>query len=127
MLEYSAAMKAPTLSEALYDYLSSPDYEPQEMVDIARGMGLHPSQRSELKALLAEGVRKGNLIKQRKSLYILRKLQGEPLTGRISQRGSRLFFVADAGSARQLQALRPGGGCGGTAGKSLPQPRRHGW
>ena len=108
MLEYAAAMKAPTISEALYDYLSSPDYEPQEMVDIARGMGLHPSQRSELKAALAEGLRKGNLMKLRKSLYVLRKLQGEPLTGRISQRGSRLFFVADAGSARQLQALRPG-------------------
>ena len=112
MLEYAAAMKAPTLSEALYDYLSSPDYEPQEMVDIARGMGLHPSQRSELKAALAEGLRKGNLMKLRKSLYVLRKLQGEPLTGRISQRGSRLFFVADAGSARQLQALRPGADVG---------------
>lgn len=112
VLEYAAAMKAPTLSEALYDYLSSPDYEPQEMVDIARGMGLHPSQRSELKAALAEGLRKGNLMKLRKSLYVLRKLQGEPLTGRISQRGSRLFFVADAGSARQLQALRPGADVG---------------
>ena len=112
VLEYAAAMKAPTLSEALYDYLSSPDYEPQEMVDIARGMGLHPSQRSELKAALAEGLRKGNLMKLRKSLYVPRKLQGEPLTGRISQRGSRLFFVADAGSARQLQALRPGADVG---------------
>lgn len=112
VLEYATAMKAPTLSEALYDYLSSPDYEPQEMVDIARGMGLHPSQRSELKAALAEGLRKGNLMKLRKSLYVLRKLQGEPLTGRISQRGSRLFFVADAGSARQLQALRPGADVG---------------
>lgn len=112
VLEYAAAMKAPTLSEALYDYLSSPDYEPQEMVDIARGMGLHPSQRSELKSALAEGLRKGNLMKLRKSLYVLRKLQGEPLTGRISQRGSRLFFVADAGSARQLQALRPGADVG---------------
>ena len=112
VLEYAAAMKATTLSEALYDYLSSPDYEPQEMVDIARGMGLHPSQRSELKAALAEGLRKGNLMKLRKSLYVLRKLQGEPLTGRISQRGSRLFFVADAGSARQLQALRPGADVG---------------
>lgn len=112
VLEYAAAMKAPTLSEALYDYLSSPDYEPQEMVDIARGMGLHPSQRNELKSALAEGLRKGNLMKLRKSLYVLRKLQGEPLTGRISQRGSRLFFVADAGSARQLQALRPGADVG---------------
>lgn len=108
VLEYAAAMKVPTLSEALYEYLSSPDYEPQEMVDIARGMGLHPSQRSELKAVLAEGIRKGNLLKLRKSLYVLRKLQGGTLTGRISQRGSRLFFVADAESARQLQALRPG-------------------
>ena len=112
VLEYAAAMKAPTISEALYDYLSSPDYEPQEMVDIARGMGLHPSQRSELKAALAEGLRKGNLLKLRKSLYVLRKLQGVPLTGRISQRGSRLFFVADAESARQLQALRPGADVG---------------
>ncbi len=96
------------LTEALYDYLSSPGYEPQEMVDIARGMGLPPQQRHELKAVLAEGVKKGNLMKLRKSLYVLRKLQGGPLTGRISQRGSRLFYVPDAASARQLAALRPG-------------------
>ena len=101
-------MMAGNLSEALYDYLSSPGYEPQEMVDIARGMGLPPQQRHELKAALAEGLKKGNLIKLRKSLYVLRKLQGGPLTGRISQRGSRLFYVPDASSARQLAALRPG-------------------
>lgn len=101
-------MMAPTLTEALYEYLSAPGYEPQEMVEIARGMGLHPSQRSELKAVLAEGLRKGNLIKLRKSLYVLRKLQGGALTGRISQRGSRLFFVPDAEAAQQLRALRPG-------------------
>ena len=94
-------MMAGNLSEALYDYLSSPGYEPQEMVDIARGMGLPPQQRHELKAALAEGVKKGNLIKLRKSLYVLRKLQGGSLTGRISQRGSRLFYVPDASSARQ--------------------------
>ena len=96
------------LTEALYDYLSSPGYEPQEMVDIARGMGLPPSQRHELKAALAEGLKKGQLLKLRKSLYVLRKLQGGPLTGRISQRGSRLFYVPDPASAHQLAALRPG-------------------
>ena len=101
-------MSLPTLSEALYDYLSAPGYEPQEMVDIARGMGLHPGQRSELKAVLAEGVRKGTLLRLRKSLYVLRKLQGGPLTGQISQRGGRLFYVPDAASAQQLSALRPG-------------------
>ena len=96
------------LSEALYDYLSSPGYEPPERVDIARGMGLPPHQRHELKAALAEGLKKGHLLKLRKSLYVLRKLQGGPLTGRISQRGSRLFYVPDAASASQLAALRPG-------------------
>lgn len=101
-------MALSTLSEALYDYLSAPGYEPQEMVDIARGMGLHPAQRSELKAALAEGVRKGNLMKLRKSLYVLRKLQGEALSGRISQRGNRLYYVPDAASAARLSALRPG-------------------
>ena len=97
-----------SLSEALYEYLSAPGYEPQEMVDIARGMGLPPSQRSELKTVLANGVKKGQLMKLRKSLYVLRKLQGGPLTGRISQRGSKLFYVPDSESARQLSTLRPG-------------------
>ena len=101
-------MTAQDLKESLYEYMASPGYEPQEMVDIARGMGLHPSQRSELKATLAEGVRKGHLLKLRKSLYVLRKLQGGPLTGRISRRGSRLFYVPDSESAKQLAALRPG-------------------
>lgn len=101
-------MTAQDLKESLYEYMASPGYEPQEMVDIARGMGLHPSQRSELKAVLAEGVRKGHLLKLRKSLYVLRKLQGASLTGRISRRGSRLFYVPDSESARQLAALRPG-------------------
>ena len=96
------------LSDDLYDYLSAPGYEPQEMVDIARGMGLPPDRRHELKSALAEGVKKGQLLKLRKSLYVLRKLQGGPLTGRISQRGSKLFYVPDAASARQLAALRPG-------------------
>lgn len=105
-------MSLPTLSEALYDYLSAPGYDPQEMVDIARGMGLHPGQRSELKAVLAEGVRKGSLLRLRKSLYVLRKLQGGPLTGQISQRGGRLFYVPDTASAQQLSALRPGGEVG---------------
>lgn len=49
------------------------------MVDIAKGIGLHPSQRSELKALLAEWLHQGKLLKLRKSLYMLRKLQGESL------------------------------------------------
>lgn len=102
-------MALPTLSDALYDYLSSPGYTPQEMADIARGMGLLPHQRSELKALLAEGVRKGSLYKLRKSLYVLRKLQGEPLKGTVAQRGSRLFFIPDAESANKVAALQPGG------------------
>ena len=112
MLVYVRIMSLPSLSEALYDYLSAPGYEPQEMVDIARGMGLHPGQRSELKAVLTEGVRKGTLLRLRKSLYVLRKLQGESLTGHIAQRGERLFYVPDADSARQLAALRPGGDLG---------------
>lgn len=112
MLVYVRIMSLPSLSEALYDYLSAPGYEPQEMVDIARGMGLHPGQRSELKAVLTEGVRKGTLLRLRKSLYVLRKLQGESLTGHIAQRGERLFYVPDADSARQLAALRPGGELG---------------
>lgn len=97
-----------TLSEALYAYLSTPGYEPQEMVDIARGMGVPPARRSELKALLAEEVRKGNLLKLRKSLYVLRRLQSGTLTGRISRRGERIFYVPDERSAAQLAALRPG-------------------
>ena len=105
-------MSLSTLSEALYDYLSAPGYEPQEMVDIAKGMGIPPSRRSELKAILAEGVKNGNLLRLRKSLYVLRRLQGGPLTGHVSQRGSRLFYVPDADSARQLSALRPGGDVG---------------
>ncbi|MBR2144196.1 MAG: VacB/RNase II family 3'-5' exoribonuclease, partial [Akkermansia sp.] len=60
------------------------------------------------KAALAEGVRKGNLMKLRKSLYVLRKLQGEALSGRISQRGNRLYYVPDAASTARLSALRPG-------------------
>ncbi len=101
-------MTLPSLSEALYEYLSTPGYEPQEMVDIARGMGLLPSRRSELKAMLAEGVRKGTLLKLRNSLYVLRKIQGESLTGRVSQRGRHLFYVPDSASAARLSALRPG-------------------
>ena len=104
MLVYMRIMSLPSLSEALYDYLSAPGYEPQEMVDIARGMGLHPGQRSELKAVLTEGVRKGTLLRLRKSLYVLRKLQGESLTGHIAQRGERLFYVPDADSASTLSA-----------------------
>ena len=100
---------APTsLTEALFNYLSSPDYEPQELADISRGMGLSPSQRSELKAALAKGLAKGDFIKLRKSLYMLRKPRGGVLTGRMVQRGSKLFFVADSQSAPQLSALCPG-------------------
>ena len=40
-------MESTSLTEELYDYLSAPGYEPQELADIAKGMGLHPSQRSE--------------------------------------------------------------------------------
>ena len=99
-------MMSHSLSEALYEYLSAPGYEPQEMVDIAKGIGLHPSQRSELKALLAEWLHQGKLLKLRKSLYMLRKLQGESLTGRVSQRGEKLFYIPDAASAARLAALR---------------------
>lgn len=100
---------APTsLTEALFNYLSSPDYEPQELADISRGMGLSPSQRSELKAALAKGLAKGDFIKLRKSLYMLRKPRGGVLTGRMVQRGSKLFFIADSQSAPQLSALCPG-------------------
>lgn len=101
-------MASPTLLESIYEYMSAPGYEPQEMVEIARGLGLPPERRSELKAALAEGVKRGQLLKLRKSLYMLRRLQGAPLTGKVSQRGSRLFFVPDAQSAIQLAALRPG-------------------
>ena len=94
------------LSEALYEYLSAPGYEPQEMVDIAKGIGLHPSRRSELKALLAEWLHQGKLLKLSKSLYMLRKLQGEALTGRVSQRGEKLFYIPDSSSADRLAALR---------------------
>ena len=108
VLSCDCDMMPQSLSESLYQYLSSPGYTPQEMVDIARGMGLPPHQRHELKAALAEGVKKGHLLKLRKSLYVLRKLQGGPLSGRISQRGNKLFYIPDAASARQLAALRPG-------------------
>lgn len=101
-------MAASSLIESIYEYMSAPGYEPQEMVDIARGMGLPPTRRSELKSALAEGVKRGQLLKLRKSLYILRKLPGAPLTGKISGRGNRLFFVPDAESARQLAALNHG-------------------
>lgn len=101
-------MATPTLTEALYEYMSAPGYEPQELADISRGLGLHPSQRSELKAALSKGLIQGKLIKLRKSLYMLRKPTGGELTGRISQRGTRLFFVPDAASAPQLAALHPG-------------------
>lgn len=107
-----ATMAISTLQESLYAYLSAPGYEPQEMVDIARGLGLPPESRKELKNLLEQGVRSGNLIKLRKSLYVLRRLQGGPLTGHISKRGSRLFYIPDAASARQLSALSAGNDSG---------------
>ena len=97
------------LSEALYAYLSTPGYEPQEMVDIARGIGLPPTRRAELKAELARGLAQGKLLKLRKSLYMLRKPVSGELTGRVSQRGSRLIFVPDASSAPKLSALSAAG------------------
>ena len=101
-------MATPTLTESLYEYMSAPGYEPQELADISKGMGLHPSQRSELKAALSKGLIQGKLIKLRKSLYMLRKPMGGELTGRISQRGNRIFFVPDAASSPRLAALSPG-------------------
>ncbi len=101
-------MVTQSLQDELYAYLSHPGYEPEEMVDIARGMGLPPERRKDLKRVLEQGVRSGDLLKLRKSLYVLRKLQGGPLTGRISQRGSRLFYVPDHESARKLASLHPG-------------------
>ncbi|MBR3903811.1 MAG: VacB/RNase II family 3'-5' exoribonuclease [Akkermansia sp.] len=105
-------MESSSLSEQLYNYLSSPGYTPQELADIGKGMGLHPTQRRELKSALAKGVIQGRIIKLRKSLYMLRKPVGGELTGRISQRGGRLFFVADAASAPRLAALQAEDGCG---------------
>lgn len=107
MLESPSVNMAATLTEDLYDYLSSPGYTPQEMADIARGMGLHPSLRSELKAELARGLAQGKLIKLRKSLYMLRKPMGDMMRGRMVQRNGKLFFVPDATSAPALSALCP--------------------
>ena len=101
-------MATPTLTESLYEYMAAPGYEPQELAAISKGLGLHPSQRSELKAALSKGLIQGKLIKLRKSLYMLRKPMGGELTGRISQRGSRIFFVPDADSATRLASLSSG-------------------
>ncbi len=101
-------MASSPLSEDLYDYLSTPGYEPQDLAGIAKGMGLHPSQRSELKSALAKGLLQGKLVKLRKSLYMLRAPRGSELKGRMLQRAGKLFFVPDAGTAQHLAAINGG-------------------
>lgn len=101
-------MQSDSLTEELYDYLSSPGYEPQELADIAKGMGLHPSQRRELKSALAKGLLQGKLVKLRKSLYMLRAPREGELKGRMIQRAGKLFFLPDAGTAQHLSAMNGG-------------------
>ena len=101
-------MESTSLTEELYDYLSAPGYEPQELADIAKGMGLHPSQRSELKSALAKGLLQGKLVKLRKSLYMLRAPREGELKGRMLQRGGKLFFIPDASTAPHLAAINGG-------------------
>ncbi len=94
------------LRERLLRYLAASDYEPQDASAIARGMGLHSTERPALRALLREGEGDGSLLRLRQSRYALRSRSGDKeLTGRVAQLpGGKLLFIPDS-AAREF--LRP--------------------
>lgn len=106
------------LDEMLMQYMSSRDYEPQDVSAIARGMGIDATQRKELRALLADWLEQGRLIKLSKARYTLRRPKEDTLTGRIIRRDNgKLLFIPDDAAARALRSL-----CLSYEGESLSVP-----
>lgn len=93
-----------SLSERLYELMSSADYEPMEAAELARELHAGAGERKHLKTLLQEGITSGKLRKTGRA-YALRLTAQDAVTGRVQQRGSgRLVFVPDSASLRLLRS-----------------------
>lgn len=94
-----------TLRERLDEYMRRPGYEPQDRSAIARGMGVNPAERQELRTLLVQLEQENRLLRLRG-----RKLAPAPApqssysgTVRVLPRGKRMFLP----DAQALAALAP--------------------
>lgn len=95
-----------TLRHQLITYLSSPDYEPQDVSAISRGMGIDSQWRKTLREVIREEEEGGRLLRVGKGRLALRKPTGGNLTGRVVKRGGdKLFFVPDEAGMRALRNL----------------------
>ena len=99
------------LERRLRDYLSRPDYEPQDRSAIARGMGVSSAERAELRALLAAWESEKKLLRLRGARYAPAAPATASFTGvvRVLPRGKKLF-VPHAEGQQQLAAYRGGQG-----------------
>jgi len=94
------------LAEQLEAYLKAPDYEPQDVSGIARGLGIDSRERAELRAIIRHWEEKGRLLRLRQARYALRVPMDEALTGRIRQlKKGKYIFIANAAGQEQLRRL----------------------
>lgn len=88
-----------SLEEQLLNFLQAPDYQPQDVSGIARGLGLPAGERSALRSLLKEWESDGRIIRLRQARFKLRQLAPELIEGRVKTlpNGKQLLLPDEKG------------------------------
>ncbi len=92
-----AMAEAEGLRQRVLELMRTPGFRPRNKGELSRDLELHPDQRADLRAELAELERQGVIVRGKKARYKLREHEGNLLSGTLRfQRKGDAWFYPDA-------------------------------